>query len=157
MVAMVRLPVRRVGLALLCGAVGFGMNSMPGAAVAPLLLGRAVTLPIAILFGPSLGLLAAAVGAVALRTPVTSALIAVLGFLSLEGLLTGAFAERGRSPLVAGAVLWTSVAVLMLAAPRLLGLDSLKQTILPIALQLPLNGLVAVVAADLIATSQWAR
>ena len=157
MVAMVRLPVRRVGLALLCGAVGFGMNSMPGAAVAPLLLGRAVTLPIAILFGPSLGVLAAAVGAVALRTPVTSALIAVLGFLSLEGLLTGAFAERGRSPLVAGAVLWTSVAVLMLVAPRLLGLDSLRQTILPIALQLPLNGLVAVVAADLIATSQWAR
>src|SRR5258705_155109 len=59
---MNRLPVRRVGLALLCGAVGFGMNSMPGAAVAPLLLGRAVTLPIAILFGPSLGVLPAARG-----------------------------------------------------------------------------------------------
>jgi signal transduction histidine kinase/DNA-binding response OmpR family regulator len=154
---MDRLPVRRVGLALLCGAVGFGMNSMPGAAVAPLLLGRAVTLPIAILFGPSLGVLAALLGGLALKTPSRSALVVAVTFLSVEALLTGVFAKRGRSPLVAGALLWSGVAILMLMAPRLLGIDSLRQAILPIALQLPLNGLVAVVAADLISTSESAR
>src|SRR5437867_5562906 len=154
---MDRLPVRRVGLSLLCGGIGFALNSLPGAAVAPLLLGRAVTLPIAILFGPALGVLAAVIGALALKTPVATVLAVVVAFLSLEALLTGSFANRGKSPLVAGVLLWSSVAVLMLAAPRLLGLNSLRQSILPIALQLPLNGLVAVVVADLIATSETAR
>src|SRR5437870_5638432 len=119
---MDRLPVRRVGLALLCGAIGFGLNSVPGA-VAPLLLGRAVTLPIAILFGPSLGVLAAVIGAVALKTPAVTALAVVVAFLALEAFLAGAFAERGRSPLVAGTLLWSGVSVLMLVAPRMLGLD----------------------------------
>jgi signal transduction histidine kinase/DNA-binding response OmpR family regulator len=45
----------------------------------------------------------------------------------------------------------------MLGAPRLLGLESLREVILPLAMQMPLNGLVAVVAADLIATSEAAR
>src|SRR5262245_21836410 len=154
---MARLPVRRVALALLCGAVGFGVNSVPGAAVAPLLFGRAVTLPIAILFGPTLGVLAAVIGGLALRTPVPTALAVVLAFLTFEAWLAGAFAQRGKSPLVTGALLWSAVALLLLAAPRLVGLDTLSQAILPIAMQLPLNGLVAVVAADLIATSEPAR
>src|SRR5438093_11589098 len=113
---MDRLPVRRVGLSLLCGGIGFALNSLPGAAVAPLLLGRAVTLPIAILFGPSLGVLAAVIGAVALKTPAVTALAVVVAFLALEAFLAGAFAERGRSPLVAGTLLWSGVSVLMLVA-----------------------------------------
>ena len=153
---MDRLPVRRLSLALLCGTAGFALNSLPGAAVAPLLLGRVVTLPIAILFGPSLGLLSAVVGGLALVSSTTMALI-VLGVLSLEAVLTGLFAERGKSPLIAGALVWGGVSLLMLLAPRLLGLESLREVILPIAMQMPLNGLVAVVAADLIATSDAAR
>jgi len=154
---MDRLPVRRVGLAVLCGAVGFGLNAIPSAAVAPLLLGRAVTLPIAILFGPSLGVLTAVIGGLAMKTPVAMALVAIVAFLSVEAALLGAFARRGRSPLVAGALLWSGLSVVMLIAPRLLGLASLRQSIVPIALQLPLNGLVAVVFADVIATSEFAQ
>src|SRR6266542_2988117 len=131
---MDRLRVRRVGLALLCGAIGFGLNSVPGATVAPLLLGRVVTLPIAILFGPSLGVLAAVTGALAVKTPVATAMAVVVTFLAVEAFLTGAFADRRRSPLVAGALIWAGVAVLMLVAPRLMGLDSLRPSILPIAL-----------------------
>src|SRR5580765_8772635 len=154
---MDRLPARRVGLALLCGAVGFGLNAIPSAAVAPLLLGRAVTLPIAILFGPSLGILTAVIGGLAMKTPVAMALVAIVAFLSVEAALLGAFAKRGRSPLVAGALLWSGLSVVMLIAPRLLGLASLRQSVVPIALQLPLNGLVAVVFADVIATSEFAQ
>ena len=58
---MDRRSLRRLALALLCGAAGFGLNSLPGTVLAPLMLGRAVTLPIAILFGPWLGLLSAVV------------------------------------------------------------------------------------------------
>jgi signal transduction histidine kinase/DNA-binding response OmpR family regulator len=153
---MDRRSLRRLALALLCGAVGFGLNSLPGTVLAPLMLGRAVTLPIAILFGPWLGLLSAVVGGLALLPSTTTALI-VIALLSFEGVLTGAFADRGKSPLIAGALFWTGGGLLLFLAPRLLGLESLRQTILPIALHLPLNGLVAVVVADLIATSQAAR
>src|SRR5262249_34757623 len=149
---MDRTPARRVGLALLCGVVGFGLNAVPGAAVAPLLLGRAVTLPIAILLGPSLGMLTAVIGGLALKTPGPTALAAIVVFLGAEAALIGAFAKRGRSPLVAGVLLWSGLSVVMLIAPRLLGLSSLRQSIVPIALQLPLNGLVAIVFADVIAT-----
>ena len=154
---MDRPSARRVGLALLCGAVGFGLNAIPSAAVAPLLLGRAVTLPIAILFGPSLGVLTAVIGGLSMKTPVAMALVAIVAFLSVEAALLGAFARRGRSPLVAGALLWSGLSVVMLIAPRLLGLASLRQSMVPIALQLPLNGLVAVVFADVIATSEFAQ
>src|SRR5262245_171243 len=125
---MDRLPARRVGLALLCGAVGFGLNAVPGAAVRPLLLGRAVPLPIAILFGPSLGILTAVISGLALKTPVPTALVAIVAFLGAEAALIGAFAKRGRSPLVAGVLLWSGLSVVMLIAPRLLGLSSLRQS-----------------------------
>ena len=116
---MDRLPVRRVGLALLCGAVGFGLNAVPGAAVAPLLLGRAVTLPIAILFGPSLGVLSRGdrrtghedAGRLWPSSPSSP-------FSAAEAALIGAFARRGRSPLVAGVLLWSGLSVAMLIAPR---------------------------------------
>src|SRR5258708_10807923 len=153
---MDRLSVRRLGLALFCGVVGLALNALPGTAVAPLLLGRVITLQVAILFGPVPGLLSAVIGALALIPAANLALFAI-GFLSLEAALTGAFAVRGKSPLVAGALLWGGLSLLLFLSPRLLGLESLRQTLLPLALQMPLNGLVAVVAAALIATSEAAR
>src|SRR5436305_7513395 len=103
---------RRVALAVLCGAIGLGLNSLPAAAVAPLLLGRVVTLPIAILFGPSLGIVAAIVGALVFL-PLPGTGLVIVGFLAIEGALTGAFAVRGRSSLVAGALFWTGAALLL--------------------------------------------
>jgi hypothetical protein len=50
-----------------------------------------------------------------------------------------------------------NVPLLMLIVPRLRGVESIGQNILPIAMQLPLNGMVAVIAADIIATNASVR
>jgi signal transduction histidine kinase/CheY-like chemotaxis protein/HPt (histidine-containing phosphotransfer) domain-containing protein len=139
---------RRLGLAVVCGAAGFAINAIPVGAVAPLLLGRVITLPIAILFGPWFGALAAAISALPLRSGATAGLLALL---PLEALVIGLLARRGKSPLVLGALVWLAIALTLVASPGLYGVGHLRQTIWPIALQTTLRGLVAVVVADLLA------
>src|SRR3989441_46742 len=107
---MTRSPVRRFGLAVLCGAAGAVINSLPVGAVAPLLLGRIATLPVAILFGPWFGGLSAAVGAVGVRGSLSVLSIAIL---VIEALIIGAVARRGKSPLVPGPLLWGAAAILL--------------------------------------------
>src|SRR5256885_14653012 len=136
---MNRLLVRRLGLTIACGIVGAALNALPGGTMVPLLLGRAVTLPIAILFGPWLGGVAAVIGGLAL---VRSAIaVIVMAVLLTEAVLVGWFSRRGRSPIIAGALVWCGVAVLLIAAPQWFGNGSTRQTMLPIALQMPLSGL----------------
>jgi len=147
---MTRSTVRRLGLAVLCGAAGAVINSLPVGAVAPLLLGRIATLPVAILFGPWFGGLSAAVGAVGVRGSLSVLSIAIL---VVEALIIGAVARRGKSPLVAGALLWGAAAIVLVIAPQWYGVEYLRRSIWPIALQVILNGLVAIVVADLIATA----
>jgi signal transduction histidine kinase/DNA-binding response OmpR family regulator len=77
----------------------------------------------------------------------------VLTLLGAEALVVGAAASRGRSPLVAGAILWIVVGISLILAPQWYGASYLRETIWPVALQLLLNGLVCVVVADLIATT----
>src|SRR5216683_1302151 len=77
----------RLALALLCGVVGFGINSLPLGAIAPLLLGRVATLPIAILFGPWYGALAAGVASLTSRNASTA--VVVITVLCIEGLCVG--------------------------------------------------------------------
>jgi hypothetical protein len=60
----------------------------------------------------------AVIGGLAMKTPVALALVAIVAFLSVEAALIGAFARRGRSPLVAGVLLWSGLSVAMLIAPR---------------------------------------
>src|SRR5438270_475277 len=141
--SMNRLFTRRLALALLCGALGLGLNLWRAGTSAPLMLGRIVTLPIAILFGPWFGVLAAAIAATAARSAFTAALVA----LPIEALVVGAFARRGRSPLLGGVLVWATMAGLLIAAPQLYGVGYLRPTILPLALQLMISGLVAVVIA----------
>src|SRR3989449_10887069 len=107
---MTRSTVRRLGLAVLCGAAGAVINSLPVGAVAPLLLGRIATLPVAILFGPWFGGLSAAVGAGGVRRPLSVLSIALLG---IEALLIGAVAPRGKSPPAAGALLWWGAGIVL--------------------------------------------
>jgi signal transduction histidine kinase/CheY-like chemotaxis protein/HPt (histidine-containing phosphotransfer) domain-containing protein len=153
---MDRLSARRLGLALLCGLAALAVNSQFGSEVSPLLLGRVITLPVAIMFGPSLGAISALVGGIALG-PLTPQALTLLGFAVLEAVLIGVFAKRGKSALITGAFVWSAGALLLLIVPRLRGVQSIRQGILPIAMQLPLNGMVAVVAADIIATSESVR
>ena len=92
---MKSLVLRRLGIAVVCGVAGLIINSVALTAVAPLMLGRLVTLPVAILFGPWYGLVAAALGSIG-RWQLASS-VAVLVILPVEGLLAGVFARRGRS------------------------------------------------------------
>ena len=139
---------RRTAIAVAAGVLGLALNRLPLTTVTPLLLGRVATLPVAILFGPYLGALAAAIGALAL----VGAPFVVAGsiILPLEGYLIGSLARRGKSPLVGGVVVWVSLGATLGLAPWLFRVDYAQQTLWAIALQLPLTGLVAVVIAELI-------
>jgi signal transduction histidine kinase/CheY-like chemotaxis protein len=151
---MNRASVQRLGLALLSGAAGLAVNALPLGAVAPLMPGRVLTLPIAILFGPWLGALSATIGALSLGGGTTSAFLVIL---PLEALVVGAFTARGKSPLVAGGLVWGAAALSLIAAPSIYGIGYLRQTIWPIAMQTMLIGLVAVVVADLLASGAAAQ
>jgi signal transduction histidine kinase/CheY-like chemotaxis protein len=145
--------LKRLSIAILAGLLGYALNTWRAGSAAPLLLGRVVTLPVAILFGPWFGAIGALIEAAAGQGPFRAGLV----ILPLEALVVGAFARRGRSPLLGGLFVWTAMALLLLAFPRAYGIAYLRQTILPVALQLVVSGLVAVVIADLIATGASAQ
>jgi signal transduction histidine kinase/CheY-like chemotaxis protein len=144
---------KRLGIAVLCGMLGYALNTWRVGSATPLLLGRVVTLPVAILFGPWFGAIAAFLEASAGERPFFAGLV----LLPVEALVVGAFARRGRSPLLGGAIVWSAVAVTMLAFPRVYGIGYLRQTILPVAQQVIISGFVAVIIADLIATGASAQ
>ena len=147
--SMNKVILRRLSGAVIAGVAGFAVNALSFGSAAPLLLGRVLTLPVAILFGPLYGSVAALVGAFAFARRVTFAAAVVI--LPAEALLAGAFARRGKSPLLAGGIIWTLVALTMVGAPELYGVGYLRETIWPIALQVVLNALVALVVAELLA------
>ncbi|HJZ75035.1 MAG TPA: hypothetical protein VKE51_25040, partial [Vicinamibacterales bacterium] len=144
---------KRLGVAVLCGIVGLLLNQWRIGSAAPLLLGRVATLPVAILYGPWFGALAAIIAAL----PATGAFSIGFTILPIEALVVGAFARSGRSPLAGGLVVWSLIAATLIAVPSLYGVGFLRQSIVPVALQVVLSGLVAVVLADLIATGASAQ
>jgi signal transduction histidine kinase/CheY-like chemotaxis protein len=145
------LMARRVAIAIGCGLIGIALNALPVPAAAALLLGRAVTLACAILFGPIYGLLAATVGAARLYGTVGWPL------LPIEGLVLGLFAVKKWPPLLGGALVWTVVALSFVAAPQIYGVGYLRQTVWPVALQVMITRMVAVAIADLIAAGASAQ
>jgi signal transduction histidine kinase/CheY-like chemotaxis protein/HPt (histidine-containing phosphotransfer) domain-containing protein len=151
---MNRSSVQRLALAALCGAAGFAVNALPLGAVSALMLGRVLTLPIAILFGPWLGALAAAIGALPLPPPNKAAILVIL---TVEAVVVGVFAQREKPPLVAGALLWGAVALSLVVAPSFFGVAQMRQTLWPVAMQTMLRGLVAVVVADLLTAGAGAQ
>ena len=137
-----------LGIAVAAGAGGCAIHLLaPG--LLRLLPGRILTLPVAILFGPWLGLLAGALGA----APIARAVPAYFLILLLEPLLIGTFVKRGRSSLTAGALLWGATAVTVVAMPHWYGITYPQSTVWSIALQQVLNGMIAVVSADLLAVA----
>jgi signal transduction histidine kinase/DNA-binding response OmpR family regulator len=150
---MNRSNAKRLGLAVLCGVIGYALNTWRVGSATPLLLGRVVTLPVAILFGPWFGALAALIPAVSSRGVFAAGVVV----LPIEALVVGAFARRGRSPILGGFIVWTAVASTLIAMPSLYGVGYLRQTILPVALQVVVGGLVAVVLADLLASAAAKR
>jgi signal transduction histidine kinase/DNA-binding response OmpR family regulator len=149
---MTRPYARRLAIALLAGATGLLLNLVPVPAVARLWPGRIATLPIAILYGPWLGLLSGLIAAAPFRA---SAVLPVI--FGLEALIVGAFARRGKPTLVAGALLWVVTAVSFALVPAAFGLGYLRPSSWPLALQQLLNGMVAVVIAELVAVAASTR
>src|SRR5258708_5512557 len=60
---MTRTTLKRLGIAIVCGVVGLAINIWRTGSSAPLLVGRMVTLPVAILFGPWFGIIASVIAA----------------------------------------------------------------------------------------------
>src|SRR5690348_871567 len=139
--------LRRFGIAVAGGFLGLAINTQVPVLVQPLMLGRAVTLAVAMLMGPAFGVVAAGIGA--------ASQFGALGWalLPIEGLIAGLFARVGRSPLLGLLLLWLVVAGSIVAAPEFYGIDYMRQAVWPVALQLAITRLVAVVIADLIAAT----
>jgi hypothetical protein len=150
---MTRSTVKRVGITVLCGLIALEVDLWRQTSTAPLLLGRIITLPIAILFGPWYGALAAVIHAVSGR----GIFAAGLRILPLEAIVIGLFARRGRSPMLGGLIVWTAVSGTLIAVPSFYGVGYLRDTILPVALQLVVSGLMAVAVADLIASAAFVQ
>jgi signal transduction histidine kinase/DNA-binding response OmpR family regulator len=144
-----RRSAERLAVAVLAGLAGVALNLLPLPAVVRLWPGRIATLPIAIFFGPWYGLLAALIGAVPFVR-----LIPILPItFAIEALMVGGFARRGKPTFLAGALLWVGAAVLFGLFPAGFGLGDLHDEVWPLALQQMLNGMIAVVIAELVAVA----
>ncbi len=140
-----RLFLQRLALSVAAGAAAAALNTF--APTMRLLPGRVLTLPIAILWGPAFGGIAALLGAL----PFARIFPVFLVVLGVEGLLVGAFVRRGRSSLTAGTFVWVTVAATLALRPDWFGVEHLRSMIAPLALRQLLNGMTAVVIADLVA------
>ena len=145
---------RRMGVAAVCGLLGLALNALPLGSLLPLLPGRALTLPVAILFGPWLGALSSLLSTIPLGFTGALAQV-VLG--AIEALLIGYFSDRGRSPLIVGSLFWIAVASTIVSAPQLWGVTYLAQLLWPVALAMVLIRLVPLVVADFIALVATAK
>jgi len=143
---------RRIGVAVVFGLLGLALNAPNFGALLPLQIGRALTLPIAMLFGPWLGLVASLIATVPM-IPATATGTIGAALAAFEALLIGYFSDRGRSPLIVGSVMWIVVAITIVAAPQLWRVSDLAQLLWPVALAIVLIRLVPLVVADFIAVS----
>jgi signal transduction histidine kinase/DNA-binding NarL/FixJ family response regulator len=138
---------RPIALALLAGALGAALNALPlGAPVWP---GRIVTLPVAILFGPWYGLLAAAV----LGAQLFVGHQVLWGIFLLEALTIGSLGRRRHSPLITGGLFWAAGTLAFVELQRWFQAGDFQSTAWSLAAQQFLNGMVAVISADLLATT----
>ncbi len=140
-----RKSVFRLGTTLLAGAAGLALNLLPFAGLARLWPGRILTLPIAVLFGPWYGGLAAIIGAAAF-VPQAPLWLAIFG---IEGLLLGALSRRGTSPLLTGVPMSVFYALTFALMPGVYGVLG-PSFVGTLALQQLLNAMVALVVSDFV-------
>ena len=104
---------RHVVIALAAGLAGLAINLMPLGIVSLLWPGRIVALPIAILFGPRLG----AVSALIAAAPYFAFPPVMVSVLLVEAVILAWFAQRGKSAILAGAIVWAVVAATLMRFP----------------------------------------
>ncbi len=137
----------RLGITLAAGAAGLLVQWVASGSFAQMWPGRILTLPVTILFGPWHGAAATVLALSNAPGPGPHFALA-LG----EALVIGAAARRGYSPLLTGGLFGMAAAITGVIAPAWIGLGRLQPVQWATALQLLLNGLVAVAVADLLAT-----
>lgn len=108
--------------------------------------GRLLTLPVAIMLGPGWGALAATLQAL----PALTTRPIVIPIVVAEAVTIGAVSAAWRSPILGGVVFWAGMGAIYAAVPDWFAVGHLP-SVWPYALQRVLNGMVAVVAADLLA------
>jgi signal transduction histidine kinase/CheY-like chemotaxis protein len=141
---MTRTLPRRLLIALIAGTAGLLVQTAAPGAVAQIWPGRMISLPVAILCGPWLGVVAAA--ATLSRAP--SLALFLIGLA--EAAAVGIAARRRGSPIIAGGLVWAAGAIAVALWPALIGASDTPLG--PLALQQVLNGMCAVVMADLMAS-----
>ncbi len=144
---------RRIGLALAAGAAGLAINLMPLGVLSVIWPGRIITLPVAILLGPGFGALSALIAAI----PYFAFPPVMVGLLLIEAVVIGAFAQHGKSEVLAGALVWVFAALTFVRFPAAYGYAPGGLLAAPLALQRTLNGLSAVVLADCLSEMISAR
>src|SRR5688500_16750635 len=144
---MKRPAVRPLTIALAAGVGGFLLQLAAFGGFSQVWLGRLITLPVAILLGPWYGLTASVTGAMAHA----SARPIFIAVFAIEALMVGRAAATGRSPLLWGGLFWAGIAAVVALAPDLFGAAHLQAALWPFALQQMLNGILALVIADLAA------
>ena len=83
----------------------------------------------------------------------------MVSVLLIEAVLVGIAARRGKSVILAGAVVWTIAAVTLVLFPAVSGYISGGSLVVPLALQRMLSGMSAVVLADFVSqaiATRWA-
>src|SRR5262245_26087198 len=136
---------RKIAVTAAAGVAGYAIQALATGALAQVWPGRMVSLPIAILLGPWFGLIAGALTLAGVSNAVT------LGIGLLEAFIVGATARRRGSPILAGSLVWLGNAGAVVLAPELFGAAK-SSDVWPFALQQLLNGMCALVLADLIAS-----
>src|SRR5580704_9397355 len=145
---------RHLGVAVAAGVAGLAINLMPLGNLATLWPGRIITLPVAILLGPGFGALSALIAA----TPYYALPPVMMAVLLGEAVFIGAFAQRGKSEILAGALVWLVAALTFARFPAAYGYAPGGLLAVPLALQRMLNGMSAVVLADCISemiSTRW--
>ena len=142
---MERAFLRRLAVTALAAIAGATLNALPVPALVRLLPGRLTTLPVAILFGPAYGSIAALVGG----APIAKLNLILFGVMALEGVVIGFFARRGKSALAVGSIYWVALASLFGLEPSWFGARSMSVPAWTVAVQQLLNFVLAVVIADL--------
>jgi signal transduction histidine kinase/DNA-binding response OmpR family regulator len=142
--------LKRLAVAIVAGVVGLLVNYLVTRAGIRFMAGRVVTLPIAILLGPWLGVLASLLACA--QYLVTGTFVAGIpvrmAVLALESLVIGVAARRKQSVLLAGGFFWIASAVTFAFNSDWFG-AARTAAILPMVFQQLLNGLLGVVLAIL--------
>src|ERR1700683_4084116 len=108
---------RHLGIALAAGVAGLAINLMPLGSLATLWPGRIITLPVAILLGPWFGALSALIAA----APYYGLPPIMVTVLVVEAVTIGVFAQRGKSEILAGGLVWLVASLTFVRFPRAYG------------------------------------